>query len=78
MTLRAAALLLLLATIGPSAAAQTPASWLRYPPIRAEFWERSRAIVLKSGKIHFFDLWVPKVLYLETEDGASCLLELAG
>jgi len=33
MTLRAAALLLLLATIGPSAHAQAPTSWLRYPAI---------------------------------------------
>jgi hypothetical protein len=41
-----------------------------------QFWERSGAIVLKDKRVYSFDLWSPKALYLETEDGASCVLEL--
>jgi hypothetical protein len=52
-------------------------SSLRQQPLfHGQLTENSGAIVLKSGKICFFDIWGPKDLYLETEDGASCVLEL--
>jgi len=52
------------------------ASSLRKPPFRGDSSEESGAIVLTSGKICFFDIWGPRALYLETEDGASCVIEL--